>query len=1754
MREQITAEDEHSLGGRGNAVAGHAIAVRLARTYGVFNEESPHFAEFVDKIHRGEIDLAARGRRAALKSGEADASFFADKIGRSILGRLRHNADMLASYANLAVFVFHIVVFMAVIALQRNVEGTERLQFYAISDALHGFSKSTTEYTAGYLRDSLLNLETFEHFLRGDVLGMIFQDSECGDGFCEPRDENPSYDPDPYEREGAAFVGCRADCGIVDTTVVEVHFLDLGKLVVASQVVAAALEDGWLGESAEAWGRYDADGRPIKPAAGWNVCHATDRSWGTPETVCLFDGDVQINGLPYRTAELDVESSSFGESKVLDLYAGDWELRYAFDGFAWTYPYKDLENPLAGKAVQIGFPAIRGQICTRDTATNAATCETWAPCPDADACACSYVDGAYRCFDDDYWAGFNAETMTHSEYKDADIDLEMAAFPDSLAYEAVAKWWSIPRNPAAGPTWGDRSAPAAVANASAWDPGARKFTLVLLNVYVSLTWLGNTLSIVDAAGAVVTTETLTDNGCAVVDVLLSEGRTYAFATRRPRRARSTWRHGLGALRRRRPRAPRVRRRRLLYLHRRRPGRDLRRGRRRRRVRRGLPVAEPTCDGFATPSTVVSVFDYRCYGDGASAATDGDATAAPTPAPAAYAPATTRSPRGPKEFGDRSDPDDGYAYTEASGTSNDTFILRSPAFKALREPALLTFKLHAYGDRVAYMNLEGLVDGSWTVLFRTVYDQGHRWHDKAAEVPAATTQIRWRGFTYKWTGDIAIDDVAFATSDAPTPAPTALEEDDVAFATSDSPTPAPTAFEDDGRLRCYAGWKRYSEGDAGFLATQWQQEPSSEIITCPAGDTHCVLVEYPWPFAGGGHGWNGFNEPYLQVQPLVSGAVPAAYFGLGGCWSDFERMLLADMIHAGYDFPEQGPLDPRLCMNVKSEYYTQHVLLSDCLACAGELCNVPGAQDPTWYANVFDVTAQALGVSGEYYLDDVGVVNRISATVERGNCVARRMGDGTCDPSNSGFACLHDGGDCLDDEHAYVAAPWLRHAKGEAGALDDWPYALVLGGVAHATVPHVLHRAVAERVFLEGAQGDFAELRVGNLDEPRGPPLAAVNASKASEFWVDVAKLLPSAACPECAAYEGDHATVPFKVEVGPGNKVGGYNPEEYDMFAKPATGQLRSRWLPRPNRVIWGPMVTQRRAALGDCPAEGPFADLRDKCDFHVVVDGLPVYMPNRASEAPFGVDPTFLESSFLYKGANDEALKNELYDNATELKGSGLFDTLTEGAYFNKQTLEVTVTIATVNVETGLLTYMEIVAERVKEGGIMLSDKFAIFDPRPYDGATDYFRAFLELVLVGTVLFLISMELGEMRDVYGETGALWGYLGVGNLLDLASYAVSLAMFVKWGTFWQSTTRIKPRDHYDAFADPFAVGRITEASGDEHEDFSDLFASSLTMMKALCGMFDDSDIEVTYINAAAFYWSFMVLSFFLLLNSLLAIIVEAYTTVVEEGRLEQQTDPLPFALWKARQDLKALGWRYFLPRSMRHLGPGGLAAAADDLILGVEELSAILECWFDAEDRPLAGAEAVRPSKRRAAGGPDDDAPAARSHKGREVGRAAPHLYARVNEVAGCPVSWRIFAWRWQKDLPDDPIVCLDHHFMRCVFHVLHKRYETRMEREGAPPPEPPLSDAGVDVVVWNVMVRYGTLSADVDQNGTVTPQELAALTRLLRLQKAYDENPDLDDGAALCAALNYFNGASTKREMEANFARELDLHADLAAPVDVEA
>ena len=58
-------------------------------------------------------------------------------------------------------------------------------------------------------------------------------------------------------------------------------------------------------------------------------------------------------------------------------------------------------HPETQVETQLAFPAVRGTICTprEDTADNP-ICTTWAPCPNADDCVCSYYDDEYQCFDE----------------------------------------------------------------------------------------------------------------------------------------------------------------------------------------------------------------------------------------------------------------------------------------------------------------------------------------------------------------------------------------------------------------------------------------------------------------------------------------------------------------------------------------------------------------------------------------------------------------------------------------------------------------------------------------------------------------------------------------------------------------------------------------------------------------------------------------------------------------------------------------------------------------------------------------------------------------------------------------------------------------------------------------------------------------------------------------------------------------------------------------------------------------------------------------------------------------------------------------------------------------------------------------------------------------------------------------------------------------------------------------------------------
>jgi hypothetical protein len=246
----------------------------------------------------------------------------------------------------------------------------------------------------------------------------------CGDGHCEAPDEQPDFAAGADARSFAE--SCAADCGTARTRLVQVDFFDVAKLYYASKHIQAALDSGWRGLSAARWGISDAEA--AKPVAGWNVCAVNRRTHGSFEDVCLLDGDVFVNDRPYRTSELDVDSSDFGGTYTFDggLFEADWELRIAYDHFEW-----DAIDGLGAPAK--AYPAVRGRICQETgfdsaNATVYGDCEVWAPCPLADACSCEFYDSEHVCYAVHATAVENAPLL---------------AFARSNALLWLASWWEV---------------------------------------------------------------------------------------------------------------------------------------------------------------------------------------------------------------------------------------------------------------------------------------------------------------------------------------------------------------------------------------------------------------------------------------------------------------------------------------------------------------------------------------------------------------------------------------------------------------------------------------------------------------------------------------------------------------------------------------------------------------------------------------------------------------------------------------------------------------------------------------------------------------------------------------------------------------------------------------------------------------------------------------------------------------------------------------------------------------------------------------------------------------------------------------------------------------------------------------------------------------------------------------------------------------------------------------------------------------
>lgn len=58
---------------------------------------------------------------------------------------------------------------------------------------------------------------------------------------------------------------------------------------------------------------------PLHSRLTRNICSRSKREYGFFDTVCMFDADLTIDGLPYRALELEYGGASFGE-KLAKLY------------------------------------------------------------------------------------------------------------------------------------------------------------------------------------------------------------------------------------------------------------------------------------------------------------------------------------------------------------------------------------------------------------------------------------------------------------------------------------------------------------------------------------------------------------------------------------------------------------------------------------------------------------------------------------------------------------------------------------------------------------------------------------------------------------------------------------------------------------------------------------------------------------------------------------------------------------------------------------------------------------------------------------------------------------------------------------------------------------------------------------------------------------------------------------------------------------------------------------------------------------------------------------------------------------------------------------------------------------------------------------------------------------------------------------------------------------------------------------------
>ena len=318
-----------------------------------------------------------RGEFAALmRSFDGIRERVAADVVENVSAQLLAWCEVSSGWRALAKYVLFVLATLTVYIWQHSHAAVAKSMADTIMDTLASpYTETGREVPSSFLTKSRI----FEWWEMLAVQG--WAKPTCGDGFCEAPEEFPTVIP----AWGADIPGvryfspCFADCGSYGPgEAVTIEFDDVLKLLHNYEQYDRLVESGY-GYPASFYGLGETE-----PAVGWNVCSLDTYEYGSFEPLCLFDGDIFIGGLPYRTGELNRSHANFGGKVDLVLPNGAWEVRIAVDdGWRWYLQSDEVTW------TKLAYPAIGGSV------TIAGATERWAPCPNAETCTNMFLRGEY---------------------------------------------------------------------------------------------------------------------------------------------------------------------------------------------------------------------------------------------------------------------------------------------------------------------------------------------------------------------------------------------------------------------------------------------------------------------------------------------------------------------------------------------------------------------------------------------------------------------------------------------------------------------------------------------------------------------------------------------------------------------------------------------------------------------------------------------------------------------------------------------------------------------------------------------------------------------------------------------------------------------------------------------------------------------------------------------------------------------------------------------------------------------------------------------------------------------------------------------------------------------------------------------------------------------------------------------------------------------------------------------------------------